>query len=165
MGIRATICSAATSTPQGATRSYGDAAAVAAADAFAERLRVASRAANERFPAHALRWAAARALVAGAVAARAGARAAAAALAPDDAVPPASARAWARARAVLRSGTAWPVREAPPTFAALGDVYPALLAPGERKRQGAWFTCDALAGPTAARALAPLLRAGDPAAL
>ncbi|HEU4419169.1 MAG TPA: N-6 DNA methylase, partial [Planctomycetota bacterium] len=53
----------------------------------------------------------------------------------------------------------------PGTFAALATTYPTLLANDQRKQRGAWFTPPALAEPTAARVLAPLLRTCDPATL
>jgi hypothetical protein len=52
---------------------------------------------------------------------------------------------------------------APPLAATdlrgLAELYPTLLAPGLRKRTGAWFTPMSLAAPTAARTLAPWLAA------
>lgn len=63
------------------------------------------------------------------------------------------------------SGVAAADQQLPDTFAALADHYPALLAPDQRKRNGAWFTPLALAAPTVARTLAPLLATRDPASL
>ncbi|MFY9343027.1 MAG: hypothetical protein WAT39_11090, partial [Planctomycetota bacterium] len=51
-------------------------------------------------------------------------------------------------------------RTLPATFAALADLYPSLLVHDLRKQHGAWFTPMALAEPTAARALTPLLDRG-----
>jgi SAM-dependent methyltransferase len=51
------------------------------------------------------------------------------------------------------------------SFEALAAIYPALLDTTHRKRNGAWFTHDTLAAPTAKRTLAPLLLRGDPARL
>ncbi|MEO6595551.1 MAG: N-6 DNA methylase [Planctomycetota bacterium] len=45
----------------------------------------------------------------------------------------------------------------PPTFGELAVRYPALMANSHRKQHGAWFTADALAEPTVARSLRPLL--------
>ncbi|HEX5052347.1 MAG TPA: N-6 DNA methylase [Planctomycetota bacterium] len=50
----------------------------------------------------------------------------------------------------------------PATFAGLAASYPALLADSHRKQHGAWFTTQALAAPTVARTLEPLLEHGDP---
>ncbi|MBL8730033.1 MAG: N-6 DNA methylase [Planctomycetes bacterium] len=46
------------------------------------------------------------------------------------------------------------------SFAELAVAYPPLLDATERKQNGAWFTSDALAQPTVARTLAPLLGGG-----
>ncbi len=88
------------------------------------------------------RWAAARAAVRAFVAAKLSAPLAGELVPPD-----------AREAGVAAIGL-------PPatTFAGLAALYPTLLEHAQRKQHGAWFTSDALAAPTVARTLEPLLR-------
>jgi len=64
-----------------------------------------------------------------------------------------AAEAGADTAAVLVSAATMPWPE-------LAALYPSLLAPAQRKQHGTWFTSEALANPTVARALAPLLHEG-----
>jgi hypothetical protein len=49
----------------------------------------------------------------------------------------------------------WPASQPPPTsLATIGNLYPALLAPADRKHSGSWFTPPDLAAATTRRALA-----------
>jgi SAM-dependent methyltransferase len=113
-------------------RCSADAGAVTAADAGSERHPEPTR----------RRWAAARAAVRAFVAARHSPRLAEQLLPRDhDEHDATTVRAPAAA-----------------SFAGLAALYPTLLDAAQRKQHGAWFTSDALAQPTVARTLEPLLR-------